>query len=131
MLQILGKFIIFKDLQMIEKSLFDIFNHIKVRKNAPSLHLQVSPRTLWLGSPLRGDASPSGGAKEILVYQDPKKFQGGDAADADADADADGSTDGRQIWNSNVDDGKLSADSRALLPSLFYGALIKSGILFA
>ena len=48
MLQILGKFIIFKDLQMIEKSLFDIFNHIKVRKNAPSLHLQVSPRTLWL-----------------------------------------------------------------------------------
>ena len=49
MLQILGKFIIFKDLQMIEKSLFDIFNHIKVRKNAPSLHLQVSPRTLWVG----------------------------------------------------------------------------------
>ena len=49
MLQILGKFIIFKDLQMIEKSLFDIFNHIKVRKNAPSLHLQVSPRTLCLG----------------------------------------------------------------------------------
>ena len=39
-----------------------------------------------LGSPLRGDASPSGGAKEILVCQDPKKFQGGDA-------DADGSTD--------------------------------------
>ena len=53
-----------------------------------------------LGSPLRGDASPSGGAKEILVCQDPKKFQGGDAADADdhADdhADADGSTDGRE-----------------------------------
>ena len=53
-----------------------------------------------LGSPLRGDASPSGGAKEILVCQDPKKFQGGDAADdhaADDHADADdGSTDGRE-----------------------------------
>ena len=51
-----------------------------------------------LGSPLRGDASPSGGAKEILVCQDPKKFQDGDAhahAHADADAD-DGSTDGRE-----------------------------------
>ena len=51
---------------------------------------------ILLGSPLRGDASPSGGAKEILVCQDPKKFQGGDADD-DADADADGgSTDGRE-----------------------------------
>ena len=48
-----------------------------------------------LGSPLRGDASPSGGAKEILVCQDPKKFQGGDADDDHADAD-DGSTDGRE-----------------------------------
>ena len=36
--------------------------------------------SLILGSPLRGDASPSGGAKEILVCQDPKKFRGGDAA---------------------------------------------------
>ena len=50
-----------------------------------------------LGSPLRGDASPSGGAKEILVCQDPKKFQGGDAADDHDHADADdGSTDGRE-----------------------------------
>ena len=51
-----------------------------------------------LGSPLRGDASPSGGAKEILVCQDPKKFQGGDADGGghdDADAD-DGSTDGHE-----------------------------------
>ena len=46
-----------------------------------------------LGSPLRGDASPSGGAKEILVCQDPKKFQGGDADDEADYADADGSTD--------------------------------------
>ena len=45
-----------------------------------------------LGSPLRGYASPSGEAKEILVYQDPKKFQGGDAAAAAAD----GSTDGHE-----------------------------------
>ena len=51
-----------------------------------------------LGSPLRGDASPSGGAKEILVCQDPKRFQGGDADGGydDDDADADGSTDGHE-----------------------------------
>ena len=50
---------------------------------------------LLLGFPLRGDASPSGEAKEILVCQDPKKFQGGDADDDadDTDADVDGSTD--------------------------------------
>ena len=46
------------------------------------------------GFPLKKRKPPdSEGAKEILVCQDPKKFQGGDA-DADyADADADGSTD--------------------------------------
>ena len=55
-----------------------------------------------LGSPLRGDASPSGGAKEMLVCQDPKKFQVGDA-----DADADWSTDRHEGWNSYVDEHPL------------------------
>ena len=67
-----------------------------------------------LGSPLHGDASPSGGAKEILVCQDPKKFQGGDA-DEDTD---DGSTDGHEGWNSYVDGSKFSLKIKQCLSNI-------------
>ena len=51
-----------------------------------------------LGSLLRGDANPSGGGAK-LRYVTLR-----DVTPPDATADADGSTDGREGWNSYVDE---------------------------
>ena len=55
---------------------FDLFEKLSgsMEPLEPPLTEPLDAYSKSLGSPLRGDASPSGGAKEILVCQDPKKI---------------------------------------------------------